>query len=42
VLLEPLIADPPDWFRALDRLAEEPFMQGSRDQPATPVRDVFE
>jgi antitoxin VapB len=42
VLLEPLIADPADWFRALDRLAGEPFMRDGRDQPATPARDVFE
>ena len=42
VLLEPLIADPTDWFRALDQLAGEPFMREGRDQPATPARDVFE
>jgi antitoxin VapB len=42
VLLEPLIADPTDWFRALDQLAGEPFMREGRDQPATPSRDVFE
>jgi hypothetical protein len=42
VLLEPLIADPTDWFRTLDRVAGKPFMPDGRDQPVTPTRDVFE
>lgn len=42
VLLEPLIADPGDWFRALDQFAGEPFMGDGRAQPPTPERDVFE
>ena len=31
-----------EWFAELDRLALEPFMAEGRDQPVTPVRDVFE
>jgi antitoxin VapB len=42
VLLEPLIANPADWFAALDQFGEEPFMQEGREQPPAPTRDVFE
>ena len=47
VLLQPLIADPAEWFAALDRLREERFLsQGrgkheARNQPETPRREVF-
>jgi hypothetical protein len=41
-ILEPLIANPTQWFEALDRFAHEPFMPDGGDQPATPTRDVFE
>jgi hypothetical protein len=30
-----------DWFAELDRLSSEPFMPEGREQPATPVRDLF-
>jgi antitoxin VapB len=42
VLLEPLEADVRQWFAELDRFAAEPFMADGRDQPTTPIRDVFE
>lgn len=38
ILLEPMVADPGEWFAALDRFAGEPFMPQGRDQPVTPVR----
>lgn len=41
VLLEPIIADVGEWFAALDRFGEEPFLLEGRAQPVTPVRDVF-
>lgn len=40
VLLEPVRVDVDAWFEALDRVGE-PFMPKGRDQPATPVRDIF-
>ncbi len=40
VLLEPAEIDVEAWFEALDRF-EEPFMPDGREQPATPVRQVF-
>lgn len=40
VLLEPMAVDLDAWFQALDRF-EEPFMAEGRDQPETPVRQVF-
>jgi antitoxin VapB len=42
VLLEPMIADAAEWFRALDRFAGEPFMVEGREQPPAPRRDLFE
>jgi len=30
-----------DWFAQLDRFNSEPFMPDGRNQPATPVRDIF-
>ena len=43
VMLEPVISDVAEWFAALDRFAEEPFMQpDDRQQPPARKRDVFE
>ncbi|HTW72083.1 MAG TPA: type II toxin-antitoxin system VapB family antitoxin, partial [Acetobacteraceae bacterium] len=42
VLLEPMEFDPHRWFAELDRFADEPFMPDGRNQPPTPVRNVFE
>ena len=45
VLLEPLIADPQQWFTELDRLSTGPFMAKGpkgRRQPRTPKRAIFE
>jgi antitoxin VapB len=41
VLVEPMFTNVPDWFAELDRLGDEPFMPGGRNQPPTPVRDPF-
>jgi antitoxin VapB len=40
VLLEPMEIDADAWFEALDRF-QEPFMPEGREQPQTPIRDVF-
>jgi antitoxin VapB len=40
VLLEPVEIDVDAWFEALDRF-QEPFMPEGREQPQTPVRNVF-
>lgn len=43
VMLEPVISDVTEWFAAMDRFAEEPFMQGDeRQKPAAAKRDIFE
>jgi len=43
VLLEPIISDTHKWFEELDRFKSEPFMRkGSRNQPRTPRRKIFE
>ena len=43
VLLEPVISDPRKWFSELDRLKTESFMRkGSRQQPVTPRREIFD
>jgi antitoxin VapB len=42
VLVEPMMTDVAAWFAELDRFASEPFMEEGRDQPSTPVRDLFE
>jgi antitoxin VapB len=42
VLLQPLDFDIKAWFAELDRLNTEPFMPDGRNQPPTPVRDIFE
>ncbi len=41
VLVEPMTTDVSDWFAELDRFASEPFMKEGREQPPTPVRDLF-
>jgi antitoxin VapB len=41
VLLEPLIADPADWFAAMDQVREGLFPGKGRKQPATPRREIF-
>jgi len=49
VLLQPLIADPVEWFAELDRLREGYFLgkgkdkgkDKARNQPVTPSREVF-
>jgi len=42
VLLEPIIPDVRRWFAQLDRL-QGPFMkEGTRHQPATPRREIFD
>ena len=41
VLLEPVVADPEDWFKELDRWAAVPFMENRRKQPKTPRREIF-
>jgi len=41
VLLEPIL-DTAAWFAELDRFGPEPFMAEGRNQPTSPVRDVFE
>jgi len=44
VLLEPLIADPAQWFAELDRIREGHFLGNAkeRNQPVTPRREIFE
>lgn len=42
VLLEPIMTDAAEWFAELDQISDEPFMPEGRDQPITPVRDLFE
>ena len=42
VLVEPIFTNVSEWFAELDRLATEPFMPEGRQQPPTPVRDVFD
>lgn len=43
VLLEPVITDIRKWFAELDRFKAKLFMKkGSRQQPVTPRREIFE
>ena len=42
VLLEPLIADPEEWFAAMDARRGEPFLKTGRKQPKTPKRRIFD
>lgn len=41
VLVEPMTTDVAEWFADLDRFGSEPFMKEGRQQPQTPVRNVF-
>jgi antitoxin VapB len=41
VLLEPIIADPAEWFEELDRFNSEPFMPEGRSQPVASKREIF-
>jgi antitoxin VapB len=41
VLLEPLIADPAEWFAELDRVRKKSFLGIGRNQPETPRREIF-
>lgn len=43
VLLEPLIADPAQWFAEMDALRQGHFLGKSKDrnQPLTPRRQIF-
>jgi len=43
VLLEPLIADPAQWFAELDGLRQGHFLGNGRErnQPRTPRREIF-
>ena len=41
VLLEPIISTVDDWFAALDRFSDEPFMAGGRNQPPAPRRKAL-
>ena len=41
VLLEPLIADPAEWFAELDRVRQRHFLGKGRNQPITPRREIF-
>lgn len=41
VLLEPVIANVDDWFAALDRFTDEPFLADGRDQPPAPRRKAL-
>jgi len=43
VLLEPITVDTGNWFAELDRIKAESFMKkGSRQQPMTPRREIFD
>jgi antitoxin VapB len=42
VLLESFPVDVAKWFAELDRFASVPFMEGGRNQPKTPRREIFE
>jgi antitoxin VapB len=41
VLVEPMTTNVVDWFAELDRFTSEPFMPNGREQPPTPVSDLF-
>jgi antitoxin VapB len=42
VLLEPIASDVDAWFAELDRFADVPLFEESRNQPLTPVgEDIF-
>jgi antitoxin VapB len=41
VLLEPIVASVDDWFAALDRFNDEPFMADGRQQLPAPKRKAL-
>jgi antitoxin VapB len=41
VMLEPVIANPAEWFAELDRLRKGAFFPKDRNQPVTPRREIF-
>ena len=41
VLVEPMFTNVAQWFAALDEFGPEPFMAEGRNQPPTPVRELF-
>lgn len=42
ILLEPMLTDIGEWFAALDRFADVPFMEDGRRQPPMPdAKDMF-
>jgi antitoxin VapB len=41
VLLEPLIADPGEWFAEMDRLRKGYLLPKERNQPPAPRREIF-
>ncbi len=42
ILLEPMLTDVGEWFAALDRFADVPFMEDGRRQPPMPdAKDMF-
>ena len=42
VLLVPLIAEPEEWFAAMDGKRGEPFLKTGRKQPKTRKRRIFD
>jgi antitoxin VapB len=42
VLLEPIIADPEEWFAAMDRLGGDELLKDGRKQPRTQRRKIFD
>lgn len=42
VLLEPMIADPKEWFAAMDRLGGDTLPKGGRKQPRAQRRKIFD
>jgi antitoxin VapB len=36
ILLEPIVTELDDWFAAMDRFADAPFLEEGRDQPPMP------
>jgi len=42
VLLMPIVADPKEWFAAMDRLGADALMKGGRKQPRAQRRNIFD
>lgn len=43
ILLEPIVGDIDQWFAALDRFSDIPFLEEGREQPPMPEDDgIFE